>query len=157
MACGKIGEKKMHVIIMLINSEIKLATSVVVPSISIFASLWVSLQLFPYLFAKNTLTLFRILAGLISVFTGAWTTRRAISVVAVDAMLPFLNQSLASAWTYSNTKDEFKNLAIVNLIATDTFKLVWVLCYSYWENFRITKIRSPFIMMITSDDKSARA
>lgn len=136
---------------MLRNSEILLATSVVVPSISILASRWVSLQSLPFLLAKHTLIFFRRPKGQRRVFKGACTASRPISTVASYAKLPFLNHRSASWLTKSSTNDELRNLAIVSLTATETFTFVRVLCSSRVENLLMTKTSRPLTMITATE------
>ena len=51
------------------------------------------------------------------------------------AKLPPLNQSFGSSLVITKMMDEFKNLAIVSLMATETFIFVKVSWFSESENF----------------------
>jgi len=136
---------------MFTNSEMLLATSVVVPSINVLASRWVSLQSSPWPLAMHTLIFLMRPIGHRRVFRGACTARRAISTVASYAKLPLLNHRLASSLTKSRTNDELRNLAIVSLTATETFRFVRVLCSSRVENLLMTKTSSPLTMITATD------
>lgn len=62
-----------------------------------------------------------------------------IRTVASYARLPPLNQSFGSPLVKTKMRDELRNLAMVNLRATDTLSLVRVSCFSDRENLLVMK------------------